>query len=110
MGCDPAAQGCDCGRLIENKVRQSVKPLLPLKLIFIMFRHTPGHEHPNFRVAFNNYSWLLQSMGMEQAEIKSLAFVIQNILRHSDPKMTSRYVERATQTSVIDVSEYLWRW
>lgn len=47
------------------------------------------------------------TFGTMLAEQGANAFVIQNILRHSDPKMTSRYVERATQTSVIDVSKYL---
>jgi integrase len=47
------------------------------------------------------------TFGTMLAEQGANAFVIQNALRHADPKMTSRYVERATMATEINVSEFL---
>lgn len=47
------------------------------------------------------------TFGTMLAEQGANAFVIQNVMRHADPKMTSRYVERATTVTEINVSEFL---
>lgn len=47
------------------------------------------------------------TFGTMLAEQGANAFVIQNALRHADLKMTSRYVERATMATEINVSEFL---
>jgi len=48
------------------------------------------------------------TFGTLLAESGASAFVIQNILRHSDPRMTSRYLERARpQVDVIDITAYM---
>jgi integrase len=47
------------------------------------------------------------TFGTILAEQGANAFIIQNVMRHSDPRMTSRYTERAKAPMVIDVSEFL---
>lgn len=47
------------------------------------------------------------TFGTILAEQGANAFIIQNVMRHSDPRMTSRYTERAKAPTVIDVSEFL---
>jgi integrase len=48
------------------------------------------------------------TFGTLLAESGASAFVIQNILRHADPRMTSRYLERARpQVDVIDITAYM---
>lgn len=47
------------------------------------------------------------TFGTILAEQGANAFIIQNVMRHSDPRMTSRYTERAKAPTVIDVAEFL---
>lgn len=49
------------------------------------------------------------TFGTMLAEQGASAFIIQNVMRHADPKMTSRYVERATAPTMIDLSEFMSR-
>ena len=37
--------------------------------ILAEFGHRTGGEHPHFRTAINNYSYLLSAMGLSEAEI-----------------------------------------
>lgn len=47
------------------------------------------------------------TFGTMLAEQGANAFVIQNALRHADPRMTSRYVERAAIVTQINATEFL---
>lgn len=48
-----------------------------------------------------------RTFGTMLAEQGAESFIIQNVMRHTDPKQTSRYLERATTTAVIDISPFL---
>lgn len=47
------------------------------------------------------------TFGTMLAEQGANAFIIQNVMRHANPSMTSRYTERATAPTLIDVSQYM---
>ena len=47
------------------------------------------------------------TFGTMLAEQGASGFIIQNVMRHKDPKQTARYLERAATTAVIDISPFM---
>lgn len=111
------------GKVIRMKVMRPI-----IEAVLSVAKKTPGpHVFPSYDLghAFDDILALAQipkidelgekltshsfrhTFGTMLAEKGANAFVVQNVLRHADPKQTARYTERATTAEVINLTEFI---